>query len=236
MDPDDFVDTVADGLEQSTTAHIEMKMTMGEQVATDATGDIDYTTTPPSMQMSMDVPMAGESEMVLVDGVIYMQMGAMSGDKYWKIDPQDEDGMLGGMGLGKMLDQSDPLGALESMKPGIEKVTFEGNEDVDGRDLDHYELTIDMQAVMESYGGGVDLPSEAAEALPDSVTYDLWLDDEDRFAQMKMDYPMMDQQVSMDMTVDDWGKDVSIEAPPADQITEMPDLGAMMGEDSGTAA
>ncbi len=30
------------------------------------------------------------------------------------------------------------------------------------------------------------------------------------------------------MTVDDWGEDVTIEAPPADQIAEMPDLGSLM--------
>lgn len=234
VDPDEFVDTVADGVEASTTAHVEMKVSMGEQLTTDATGDLDYTTTPPSMQMEMEIPGAGTTDMVFVDGILYMKMGETSGGKYWKLDPADEDGMLSGMGLDKMMGQSDPLAALKAMKPGIDSVTFEGNEDVEGRDLDHYELTIDMATVMKSYGAG--LPSEAASAMPETVTYDLWLDDEDRFAQMTMDYPIMEQQMSMEMSLDDWGKDVTIEAPSADEVTEMPDLGGMMSPSAGAGA
>ena len=32
----------------------------------------------------------------------------------------------------------------------------------------------------------------------------------------------------MELNVFDWGKDVDIEAPPAGQVTDMPDLGSMM--------
>jgi LppX/LprAFG-like lipoprotein len=225
VDPDKFVDTVSDGVKKSTTAHLEMKVSSGAELATDASGDLDYTTTPPSMKMTMKVPMAGESDMILSDGIFYMKIGSMSGGKYWKIDPSEKGGMLDGMGLDKMLDQSDPLGSLESLKSGIDKVTFEGNEQVGDRDLDHYKLTIDMQAVLTSLGSK--LPAGSTDAMPKSVTYDLWLDDQDRFAQMKMAYPLMGQQFSMEMVVDDWGKDVSIEAPPADEVTKMPDLGSL---------
>lgn len=234
VDPDDFVDTVADGVEESTTAHLEMQVSMGDVLATDASGEIDYTTTPPSLHMSMELPGAGTTDMVLVDGSYYLQMGETTGGKYWKVDLADEDGPLAGMGLDKLLDQSDPLGALKAMKPGIDTVTFEGNEEVEGRDLDHYQLTIDMQTALKSYGG--DLPGEATDAMPKSVTYDLWLDEEDRFAQMTMDYPVMGQEMSMEMSLDDWGKAVTIEAPPADEITEMPDLGSMMGGPTGASA
>ena len=232
VDPDEFVDTVADGIKESTTAHLDLEVTVGKQLSTDATGTVDYTTTPPSMQMTTKIPGAGETDMVFVDGIFYMQVGAMSGGKYWKLDPSEKGGMLSGLGLDKMLDQSDPLAALKSMKSGITEVTFDGNEDVDGRDLDHYELTIDMQSVLKSYGA--DLPSAAAEAVPETVTYDLWLDDQDRFAQMTMDYPIMDQQMSMEMSLDDWGKAAEIKAPPADEVTEMPDLGSL--ESPGAAA
>ncbi|MDF1605486.1 LppX_LprAFG lipoprotein [Nocardioides sp. YIM 152315] len=232
--PDEFVDTVAAGLEESTTAHMEMTMSMGEQFSAESEGDLDYTSDPPSMQMSMDIPGVGDMEMVMVDGVIYMKSAAMSGDKYWKIDLSDPDSPLGKMGFDKLLEQSDPVGALESMKDGIDTVTFEGSEDVDGRELDHYELTIDMQSAMDTLGG--DLPSEATKAMPESVTYDLWLDDEDRFAQMQMETPVMDQTMDMEMSLDDWGQDVSVEAPPADEITDMPDLGQMMGGTSSGSA
>lgn len=236
VSPDEFVDTVSDGLEESTTAHLEMTMSMGDEVATTAEGDLDYTTDPPSLAMSMDVPQAGDMEMVLVDNVMYLKADAMSGDKFWKLDLSDPDSPLGHMGFDKMLEQTDPIGALESMRSGIDTVTFEGTEDVDGRELDHYELTVDMESALKSYGG--ELPSSATQALPDSVTYDLWLDDQDRFAQMRMETPIMKRTVTMEMTLDDWGQDVSIEAPPADEVTDMPDLGGMMGDGAsgGTAS
>lgn len=226
VDPADFVDTVADGVKESTTAHITMDVGVGPQLSTSGEGDIDYTTSPPSMQMTMALPGAGDAELIVADGIFYIQMGDLSGGKYWKIDPDDADGMLAGMG--NMLDQADPIGGLKSLESGIETVTFEGNEDVDGRDLDHYELTVDLQAVLEEMG--TELPREAAKGVPDSVTYGLWLDDEDRFAQLKMDYPVMDQQMTMEMAADDWGTDVEIEAPPADEVTEMPSMDDMLGD------
>ena len=234
VSPDEFVDTVSDGLEESTTAHLEMTMSMGDEVATTAEGDLDYTTNPPSLAMSMDVPQAGDMEMVLVDNVMYLKADAMSGDKFWKLDLADPDSPFGEMGLDKMLEQSDPIGALESMKDGIDTVTFEGTEDVDGRELDHYVLTIDMLSVMDSYGA--DLPSDAADGMPDSITYDLWLDDQDLFAQMQMEVPVIDKSMEMEMSLDDWGQDFSIEAPPAAQVTDMPDLGSMKGGPSSGSA
>lgn len=226
VDPDDFVDTVTDGIEQSTTAHMTMNMSIGSAGSVDAQGDVDYTSDPPSTKMTMTIPGAGDSTVISTDGVMYLQMGGLSGGKYWKVDPSDPDSPLGQMGLGSMLDQSDPASALESIKPSIDEVTFKGDEQVDGRDLDHYVMTIDLGTMMDSMGA--DLPSEAASGMPDSVTYDLWLDQQNRFAQMKSEYPVMGQQVSMTMDVDDWGTDVSIEAPPADQVTDMPDFGSMM--------
>jgi hypothetical protein len=133
--------------------------------------------------------------------------------------------------LDKMMGQLDPAKALEQMQDGISKVTYVGAED----GLDHYELTIDVKKMMESMGGN--LPSEVQSQMPDSVTYDLWLDDQNRFTRMSMDdLPMGGTDASMQMTVSDWGKDVTIEAPPADQVTDMPDFGSMMGSTEAPGA
>jgi hypothetical protein len=234
VSPDEFVSTVADGLESSTTAHMTMTMEMGGQTVTESQGDVDYTTDPPSMTMTMGGGVTGEMEMVMVDGVVYMKSDMLTSGKYWKIDPSDPDGAFGQMGFDKLLDQSDPAAALESMKDGISTVTFEGTEDVDGRELDHYAMTVDPSAMLDELG--TDVPSEAAKGMPDAITYDLWLDDEDRFAQMQMDTEIMSQDMTMEMTVDDWGKDVSIEAPPAGEVTDMPDMDELMGQMGGGGA
>lgn len=234
VDPSEFVDTVADGVEDSTTAHVTMKFGMGAAATTEGEGDIDYTTTPPSVSMTMTVPGAGETKTILVDGLVYVQVGELSDGKYWKIDPSDPDGMMSGLGMDKLADQSDPVGTLKSMESGIDTVTYEGDEDVDGRDLAHYEVTVDMSSVLGSMGS--ELPAAASKDIPESVTYDFWLDDENRFAQMKMDYPVMGQQVSVEMTASDWGTEVDIEAPPADEVTDMPSMEDMMGDLGGAPA
>jgi hypothetical protein len=224
VDPGDFVDTVSDGVEASTTAHMTMKMSLGSMGEMSGEGDLDYTADPPEIAMTMDLPMAGstKTEMRFVDGVFYVSLGEMSGGKFWKLDPSDPDSPLAD--FGDMTDQMDPLGTLQKLEPAIDTVTYAGDEDVDGQSLDHYELTVDPGELAET----MDLPAEAKSQLPDTITYDIWLDDEDRLSRMSMDLPVAGMESSIDVTASDWGKDVSIEAPPADEVTEMPDLGSMM--------
>jgi hypothetical protein len=226
VEPADFVETVRDGLESSTTAHMTMVISAGSSGKVTAEGDIDYTTTPPGLAMTMSMPAAagGDMDIRMVDGVVYLSMGELTQGKFWKIDPSDPNGPLASLGMDKLMDQLDPGTSLEAMKSGISKVTYVGEED----GLQHYELTLDMKKMMDSMGA--DLPQGSLAQLPDSVTYDLWLDDQNRFTKMTMDELPMGAGTtgSMEMTISDWGKDADIEAPPADQVTEMPDLGSMM--------
>ena len=222
VDPGDFVDTIEDGVKASTTAHMTMKVGLGSMGEMSGEGDIDYTADTPEMAMTMDMPMAGagmKTDVRYVDGIFYMKLGSMSGNKFWKLDPSDPDSPLGDMG--SMLDQFDPASTLAKMEPAIDQVTYDG----DG----HYELTVSPEGLAKA----MDLPTEAEAQLPDSITYDVWLDDENRLSKMHMDLPVAGTESTVDIAASDWGKDVSIEAPPASEITEMPDLGSMTG---GTTA
>jgi len=51
------------------------------------------------------------------------------------------------------------------------------------------------------------------------VSYDMWLDDEGRPRRIQAD---LGAQGSMQTDMTDYGSDVSIEAPPADQVQAMP--------------
>jgi hypothetical protein len=225
VDPGEFVDTVEDGVKASTTAHVTMKVGLGSMGELSGEGDLDYTADPPEIAMTMDLPMGGggtKSEMRSVDGILYLSLGNLSGNKFWKLDPSDSDSPLGDMG--SMLDQVDPMGSLEKVEPAIDTVTYVGDDDVDGQSLDRYELTVDPA----KYAKAMDLPAEAKAQLPDKLTYDIWLDDESRLAKLHMDLPVAGTESTVDVTASDWGKDVSIDAPPASDVTEMPDLGSMM--------
>ncbi len=229
VDPAEFVKTVTEGLEASTTAHVTMTMSLGSTGEVDAEGDLDYTTDPASVAMTMTSPMGGgDMDIRLVDGIMYISMGELTQGKFMKIDPSDPKGPLAGLGMDGMLDQMDPGKALANLEGGISEVTYVGEED----DLDHYELTVDMQAMLEQMGS--ELPPSAESEMPETITYDLWLDDEGRFTKLSMDdLPMGGDSGSMEMTVSGWGEEVDIEAPPANQVTEMPELGAMMQGGAG---
>ena len=226
LDPGEFVGIVVDGMEASTTAHMAMTTSMGELGEITAEGDIDYTADPVAMAMTMTMPMMGKTpaDMRFVDGVFYMSLGQMTGGKFWKVDPSDPSSPLGE--LGPMLDEMDPTALMKRLEPAIDTVSYDGQEDVDGRTLDHYELTIDTTDLAKA----MSLPHAAMAAVPDTISYDLWLDEQHRMAQVKMEMPAQGTTADVEMTVDGWGEDVDIEAPPADQITDMPDLGSMGGQ------
>lgn len=228
VDPGEFVDVVVEGGDASSTANVGINMSMGATGSMTGEGVVDYTGESPDMKMTMDLDAGDESlayDMVTVDGVIYMSMDELTDGKYWKLDPADPDGLIAQMGMDEMLGQSDPMSAVRKMEPAIENVTYVGEGEVAGRDLDHYELTVDLAKSLEAAGSDLaDFPDEVVAELPEFVTYDIWLDEKHRLAQLDMDYELVDEQMTMTMTLEDWGVDVDIEAPPADQVTEMPDL------------
>lgn len=209
-----FVDQMMAGLEASTTASMSMNMDFGGG-SLNAEGMVDYTTDPVSMSMSMTQEALGDDaiELRLVDGVMYMNMGSMSNDKFVSFDLSDPDNLPPGMeSLG---DQMDPLAAFKEFEPALTKVTFVGTEDVDGEDLHHYALLMDTSKLASLK----ELPAEADP--PSEVAYDLWFDDEMRVRQMNMTMDMA-TPVSVEAKLFAWGEPVEIEAPPADEVAEQP--------------
>ena len=55
--------------------------------------------------------------------------------------------------------------------------------------------------------------------IPKELDYDIWLDDENRMRQVLID---MGTNGQINMSIEDWGQDVEIEAPAANEIVEMP--------------
>lgn len=214
VDNAEFVDEMMAGLEASTTANMTMDMDFGGGTLA-AEGQVDYTTDPVSMSMTMSQDSMGDEpiEMRLVDGIMYMNMGSMSNGKFMSFDLSDPENLPPGMGdLG---DQMDPLAAFQEFEPALKTVTFVGDEDVDGEELQHYAVVMDS-AKLESLK---DIPADAG--IPEEVAYDLWFDDEMRIRQMEMVMDMA-TPVSVKAELFDWDEPVEIVAPPADEIAEQP--------------
>lgn len=211
VDKDEFLADFMAAVEEATTAH--MSMTTGAEGASfTAEGEVDYTTSPPQMAMTMSNPTMAEESMDirLVDGFFYIDLGQMSQGKFIKVDINDENSPLGDMT--QLTSAMDPVQSFEQFAAGLDSVTYIGEESVQGEDLEHYVLSLDTTKVEMLQGGG-------AQGLPETLEYDLWLDDEDRMRQVKID---MGAVGSVDMEIFDWDEPVDIEAPAADEITEMP--------------
>lgn len=213
IDVTEFAERLMAASQGATTASMKMSMTTaGLEIS--ASGDIDYTTDPPSMQMEMKNPVAGGTmDIRLVDGDFYMNMGELSNDMFYKSSMEE---MADASGEGDLAEQLDPMKQFESFSEGVKQVTYLGTDTIKGEEFGLYELEIDTAKV-----AGLDEATTAAPdvSVPKSLVYQVWLDDEDRMRQASLD---MGDLGKMRMQVFDWGKPVDIQAPPADQVTEMP--------------
>ena len=175
-------------------------------------GAMDLTGDKPAMDMTMSMGSAGLTgiEMRLVDGVMYMNLGSMTQDKFVKFDLSDPGNPLGQ--LSSSLDQLDPSKMMADMSPGVFKhVTFVGS-DAGGR---HYRATLVTAKAPQLKG----LPSTATANLPKSMRYDTWFDEQGRFSKFVVSVP---NYMRMTAHYTDYGAAVHIVAPPASQVTEMP--------------
>lgn len=184
-----------------------------------------------TMTMTMQVPVdaAGTTEeltMLVVDGRFYMQMPASMGmptDKPWlTIDPAGSDPVS--QMFGSMVDEMAASAELhESFAENAELIEVEeiGGSTVDGVDVTEYRMTVDAQD-LDALGALPDSGLSASELGVDSMTYALYVDDDNLLRRMTTDLGGVG---SMQMRLFDFGAPVEVEAPPADQVT---DFGSMM--------
>ena len=214
--PADFVDTLKQSMANATTAHLEMNMAVAGQTIK-ATGQVDYTGDTPAMQMTMTDPTGsgGDIDMRLVGKTMYFKMGQL-GDKFMKMSLDDPNSPLGQMS--SLTDNMDPRKAMDAFAPALKKVTYIGDETVDGQQLKHYKLSMDPSEISTLKDMG------ATSGMPKRLNYDIWLDDQSRMTKMTMD---MGSQMKIDMRYFDWDKPVDISAPPASEVTDMPSMPGM---------
>jgi hypothetical protein len=117
--------------------------------------------------------------------------------------------------MGDSLTDFDPQSMIDKMSSDtFRKVTDLGSETVDGQTLEHYTVVLDTSAAGNLLGG---MPSSAG--LPKTISYDIWLDDQDRMAKFEM---TMKKVAHVTATYSDYGADLNITAPDPSEVVEMP--------------
>lgn len=169
------------------------------------------------MEMKASSTGAQAMELILLGKAMYMKSpGLGTGDKWIKIDLGDPDSLFGM--IGKATDPEVMFKAMESPK----RLELVGTEDVDGVTTNHYRITMDPRQYLEA----MEFPAAMADMLPKELVTEMWVDGDSlprKFTQT-IEVPAAGggapTATTTEGTYSDFGSDVRIEAPPADQVTE----------------
>jgi hypothetical protein len=212
VDNAEFLADLQRGMEGFTTAHLTMQ---AGTAAGDMSGegDIGLSGGKLAMAMTMSMPAlgAGDIDVRLVDGFMYMKMPQLGG-KFMKVNLADPKGPLAS--LGQLTDAFDPSKSLDMFAEGLTRAVYLGKDDLDGENLDHYQLTMDTTKI----AAFKNLPRAAN--IPKTMTYEIWFDGDFQMRGMDADLPTGKTKVRYTHL----GEPVDIKAPPASEVTKMPGM------------
>lgn len=206
-----FFQSITDAQVEARSSHVEMTID-GAGTAITAQGDVAVGRTPADtvMSMTMDTGATGMGtvSMILVDKVLYVNAGGLTGDKYGAIDLDSSSSMIAQQ-FGSITEQLDPSQQLEQFQKALTSLEKKGKpETIDGVEAQPYELTIDPSKMVDLGAGGA--------AVPKTLTYTLYIGPDDLLRRITAS--VAGSTVRADYSR--WGEKVDVEAPPADQISQ----------------
>lgn len=197
----------------------------------------------PESAMSMTMDVGGQKlEMRYVDKVAYIKMppgmpGAQAGKPWMKITPGGKDQLSQMLGnIDQLIEQNDPTKVLEQIdKAGT--VTKHEKIQVEGEDAIEYSIDLDLAKLAEQSPVGMSAESlkQLERAGVKSLPMRLALNADNLPIRVQLDLTQAIQAAAkqsgaqapagkalMTMNYRDWGKPVTIEAPPAAEVADAP--------------
>lgn len=223
------------------------EITLPFSLAFDESGDSSFSMDMSGMAGAMgeeDDPMGlaamfGAMEVRTIGDTAYLKFGfftsMMGAQTEWVSMPAEE-----GAGFEADMQQSmpsDPSSLLEGYEGADAEITELGRQTVNGVEADHYLITIDAAAYLEELSASERAELEASGPIPNAdLPIELWISDEGHVVRMLMeidgsavDHAHPDQafeRMTFTFDVFDINQPVTIEAPPAEQVTAIEDLEA----------
>ncbi|MDV6011581.1 hypothetical protein [Haloechinothrix sp. LS1_15] len=233
--------------QEHSTAKFTMEMDMAGMTTT-ASGEGEFAGADSAMAMTMDT-MGSETEMRLVDGVLYvkasnggMGMGMGMGmsddpDKPWVATSIEDSPFVDE----SMIEQNDPSHTLDALAESGEIVESDFDTELDGEAATYYLIEMDADKVIEQYVA--ELQPEIERGLGDvefgTVPVELWIGENELPLKYTVDIgavmasmaehmgehmPPGMAESSMTVTYSDWGEPVTVEAPPEDEVGEASEM------------
>ena len=216
-----FTQVVADSQVKAKSAHVDMTIGVGGQ-SIKAKGDLSVGSSPAdgAMTMTMDMGSSMKMDMRVVDQVLYMNMGQVTGNKFVKLDLTDDSNPLTKQ-YGQIMDQMDPAKQIDQLKTAITSFEKKGApKTLDGVKTQPYVVTVDTSKVKAF----ADLPAASKSQVPDTIVYTMYIGSDD--LPRRMEFDLAGSKSTMDYSK--WGEPVDIKAPAAGEISDK-DLSELMG-------
>lgn len=217
-----FGHTMAAAQAQAKSAHLSGVTTLSGQTI-HMSGDVEADgTSLDQMQVGLTMSLGPGKKItvLLVDRAFYFKASGAAITKnpakpWVKVDLDDPTNPFGAM-FDQMMANFDPA-KVQRMFSAITRLNNLGVDHVNGVPARHYAVTVDTSRMVSVMGldkvPGVSRAQLLAE-LPDEITSQVWLDAQNRPVKTRSAM----EGATAEMTFSDWGKPVSIKAPPAAQV------------------
>lgn len=164
----------------------------------------------------------GSATLLLTDGAAYLKtvgfpLPSKSGKPWLKADLTDPSNPVAAM-YDKVMSHLNPATIAKAFRATTQLRQI-GVARVAGVETTHYAVAVDTAKVMRLLGmphdAGADHPE--ARSLPKTLHFDVWLDSAQRPVRVKG----ASAGVALDLTFTSWGERVSVQAPPASQVSKV---------------
>ncbi len=184
----------------------------GQTITT--TADTIITASSQNARMTIGSPTGESIEVRLIDGMIYVNLGEPSENKFIQVDPSDPADPLAAQFAG-VTSGVDPSQSLRDLEPAVVSVEPSGEpEEVDGVQTQAYDVTIDTSKVG---GATAEQFASAGTSLPAQIDYRYWIDEDDLVRKVTTEV----MGTTTEILFTSWGADLDVSAPGPDEITEM---------------
>jgi hypothetical protein len=208
-----FFRSIADAQVDARTSHVSMRIKgAGQTISAEGDVSVGSTAADTAMTMSMDMGSAspGSISMTLVDQVLYMKAGQLTGDKYARISLDDASSPIAQQ-FGSITEQLDPTQQLDQFQQALTSMQKKGEpRTIDGVEAQPYELTLDTSKIDAL------TRSPAGAYVPATLTYTMYIGPDDLLRRVTAS--VADGTMTADYSR--WGQKVDVKAPPADQIAD----------------
>ncbi|MTB88209.1 hypothetical protein H9L21_02255 [Aeromicrobium senzhongii] len=219
---DNFVERIGAAQAKAGSTHLQMSTDAnGRSMSLDGDVQLGEDVQDARTRLTMDVGQMA-MELRMVDGVAYLNLGAMSQGKFVKVDLTDPKNPLARQ-YGSLTGQIDPTEQLKTFRSAL--VEFENQGDggtVDGVETTKLRLVLDTTKVMKKQPAG---SAGSKASVPEQIEYTLLVGSDDLMRQMTMDFGV--DPVTIDWSK--WGEPVEVEAPPKSEITDSSALTPLAG-------